>query len=63
MKDDPIVNEVRKAREEYAASLGFDLAAMIADARQKTQAAKERGRPVASFAPRSPRPHLAKASA
>ena len=31
MSDDPIVLEIRKRREEYAASLGYDLDRIVAD--------------------------------
>ena len=31
MSDDPIVCEIRKLREEYAASFGFDLGRIVSD--------------------------------
>ena len=31
MFDDPIVSEIRKFREDYAASLGYDLGTIVAD--------------------------------
>jgi hypothetical protein len=31
MFDDPIVLEIRKQREEYAASFGYDLGRIVAD--------------------------------
>jgi hypothetical protein len=31
MFDDPIVAEIRKFREDYAASLGYDLGKIVAD--------------------------------
>ena len=31
MFDDPIVSEIRKFREDYAASLGYDLGKIVAD--------------------------------
>jgi hypothetical protein len=46
VKNDPIVAEVRQAREELARRFNFDLRAMIADARRRQQAS---GRKVVSF--------------
>ena len=46
---DPIVEEVRKAREEYARRFNFDLHAMCEDLRRKQ---KLPGGPVVSFPPR-----------
>lgn len=44
MKDDPIVDEVRKAGEEYFAQFNFDLRAICEDLRRQSE---ERGvRPV-----------------
>ena len=31
MFDDPIVSEIRKVREDYAASFGYDLGKIVAD--------------------------------
>lgn len=49
---DPIVEEVRKAREEYARQFNFDLDAMCADLRRKQQQA---GAQVVAFPKRPPR--------
>jgi hypothetical protein len=49
MIEDPIVAEVRKAREEIAKKFNYDLHAIIEDAR-KRQAAS--GRKTVSFPPR-----------
>jgi hypothetical protein len=49
MIEDPIVAEVRRAREEIAKKFNYDLRAMVEDAR-KRQA--ESGRQVVSFPPR-----------
>jgi hypothetical protein len=49
MIEDPIVAEVRRAREEIAKRFNYDLRAMVEDAR-KRQA--ESGRQVVSFPPR-----------
>ena len=37
MRDDPIVEEVRRIRERYAGRFGFDLRAMAEDLRKKEQ--------------------------
>jgi hypothetical protein len=50
---DEIVDEVRKAREDYARQFDFDLDAICRDLRQKQQAA---GRRVVSLPPRLPKP-------
>lgn len=52
MYEDEIVEEVRRAREEYAEKFGFDLQAIFRDLRAK-QAAE--GRPVVTLPPRKPR--------
>ena len=52
MTDDPIVQEVRQAREAYAARFNYDLAAMIADLQRRTEEARRSGRVVASLPPR-----------
>jgi hypothetical protein len=49
---DPIVEEVRKAREEYARQFNFDLDAIHRDLKEKEQAS---GRLIVSFPPRRPR--------
>jgi len=51
MTEDPIVAEVRAARERYAAQFGFDLAKIVDDLRRRQAAA---GRAVVSFPPRRP---------
>ena len=48
-KDDPIVAEVRKAREEYAARFNYDLKAMARDLRSREG---KDGRPVVTLPPR-----------
>jgi hypothetical protein len=50
--NDPIVAEVRKAREEYARRFNFDLHAMCEDLRRKQ---KLSGGPVVSFPRKSVR--------
>ena len=35
MSDDPIVSEIRKTREEYAASLEYDLEQIVADLKSR----------------------------
>jgi len=51
MKADPIVEEVRKAREAYAARFNFDLEAIYADLKAKE---REGGRKHVSRPPRRP---------
>ncbi|HEV7671970.1 MAG TPA: hypothetical protein VGS22_25890 [Thermoanaerobaculia bacterium] len=50
---DPIVEEVRKIREEHAASFGFDLTRIFEDLKRNE---RESGREVVSFArgPKTP---------
>jgi hypothetical protein len=50
MYRDPIVDEVRAARQAHAASFGFDLAAMYADLKRQEH---ESGRTFVSYPPRS----------
>jgi hypothetical protein len=55
MIDDPIVAEVRKARDEYARRFNYDLDAIRDDLQQRqTQA----GRKVVSFPPKRLRPAI-----
>jgi hypothetical protein len=54
--DDPIVAEVRKARDEYARSFNYDLDAICKDLQQRQAQA---GRKVVSFPPKRPRPAFA----
>jgi len=42
MQADPIVEEVRRAREDYAARFGYDLRAVAADLRRLEQQHPER---------------------
>jgi hypothetical protein len=48
---DPIVDEVRRARDAYAASFDYDLRAIYHDLKEKE---KHSGRKVVSYADRSP---------
>jgi hypothetical protein len=43
MWEDPIVAEVRRARDEYARALDYDLDAIFADLRQQQEKAREQG--------------------
>jgi len=47
MREDPIVSEVRRFRDERAAKFGYDLRAIAADAKKREQ---QSGRQVVSFA-------------
>lgn len=49
--NDPIIEPIRKYREEYAASLGFDMERIGRDLRKREQ---ESGRRVVTRAPRKP---------
>ena len=53
MIDDPIVAEVRKARDEYARRFNYDLDAICKDLQEKQA---QSGSEVVSFPPRRPRP-------
>ena len=52
MTDDPIVAEVRKARDDYAKQFHYDLDAICRDLQQKEQ---QSGRKLVSFPPKLPR--------
>jgi hypothetical protein len=56
MTDDPIVAEVRKARDEYARRFNYDLDAICNDLRQRQAQA---GRKAVSFPPKRPKPAIA----
>jgi hypothetical protein len=51
MLDDPIVEEVRKIRDEYAKKFNFNLDAIAADLMKQQKAS---GRKLVSFPPRKP---------
>ena len=52
MSDDPIVAEVRQARDEYARRFNYDLAAICEDLQQRQS---QSGRKLVSFPPRRPK--------
>ena len=52
MTDDPIVAEVRKARDDYAKRFHYDLDAICRDLQQKQQ---QSGRTLVSFPPKRPK--------
>ncbi len=52
MLSDPIVEEVRKARDEYAKQFGYDLDAICKDLQQRQQAS---GKKAVSFPPQPAR--------
>jgi hypothetical protein len=56
MTQDPIVEEVRRLREQYPARFGHDLKAVWADLMAGTQESAAAGRKVVSFPPRCPEP-------
>ncbi len=49
MQDDPIVEEIRKAREAYAARFNYDLEAIFQDLKRQE---RESGRTFVTFPPR-----------
>lgn len=49
MQDDPIVKEVRRVREAYAARFNYDLEAIFQDLKRQE---RESGRTFVSFPPR-----------
>jgi len=49
MKKDPIVEEIRKIREEHAAKFNYDLDAICADLKEKEI---DCGHPIVSFPPK-----------
>lgn len=51
MSNDPIVEEVRRAREAEAATYGFDVGAILAAAKARQ---RRSGRRVVSFMPKMP---------
>jgi len=51
MWEDPIVEEVRKVREEHAASLGYDLEKIFQDLKEREQRS---GRKTVSLPPKPP---------
>lgn len=54
MWNDPIVEEVRRARGEYAARLHHDLDAIFRDLQERQEQAREEGWEVVSLPPRRP---------
>lgn len=49
MKNDPIVEEIRRYREEYAKQFNYDIRAMVEDLRKREQEHPER---MVSFPPK-----------
>lgn len=54
MWKDPIVEEVRRTREGYAADFAHDLDAIFADLQQEQERARTEGWEIISMAPRKP---------
>lgn len=54
MWEDPIVEEVRRARDGYARGLDYDLDAIFADLEKRQEEAREQGWQIVSFPPREP---------
>jgi hypothetical protein len=57
MKEDPIVEEVRQAGQDYVDSFNGDWKALIADLRRRSEA---QGRQPLALPPKPPRPRPAK---
>ncbi len=53
-EDDPVVAEVRRAREAYAAKFNYDLRAIFADIQRRANEAARAGHPTVSLPPRRP---------
>jgi len=53
MIDDPIVQDVRKARDEYARRFDYDLDAICQDLQEKQE---KSGKKLVSFPPKRPEP-------
>jgi len=53
MFEDPIVNEIRAARQKHAAKFNFDLKKIAQDLREKQKKSK---RKVVSYSPKPARP-------
>ena len=53
MINDPIVEEVRKARDEYARQFNYDMDAICEDLKNKQE---QPGKNLVSFPPKRPRP-------
>lgn len=51
MWNDPIVEETRRLRDEYAAQFDYDLEALVRDLKEQE---RQSGRPFVSFPPRKP---------
>jgi hypothetical protein len=52
MIDDPIVDEVRRIRDEYARQFNYDLDAICADLQRRQE---QPGKTIVSFPPKRPR--------
>ena len=52
MRDDPIVEEIRRVRQEYAKQFDYDVRAMAADLREREQQHPDR---LVSFPPKPAR--------
>lgn len=54
--NDPIVEEVRRVRDELAARFNYDLDAIFRDIKEKEKEEQKKGRKFVSFAPRKIEP-------
>jgi hypothetical protein len=61
MQNDPIVEQVRKARQKYAARFNYDLKAIGQDLRRREADSARAGRKVVTLSPRpAPTSHKSK---
>lgn len=54
MTDNPIIEEVRRARDEIFAEYGGDIELLMKELQRRTEAAKAAGRIVVTLPPRHP---------
>lgn len=54
MWNDPIVDEVRRRRDEYAAQFDYDLDAIFRDLQQQQEQARREGWEIVGLPPRRP---------
>ncbi len=52
MTDDPILQEIRRIREEHAAAFGYDVRAMLRDLKEKQREDEARGLKYVRLAPK-----------
>lgn len=58
MPKDPIVEEIRKIREEYASQFNYDLEAIARDLKEKEKESIKQGRKLVSFSDTNKQSHI-----